>query len=602
MLDLIIRGGSVVDGTGAETRKADIGVKDGVITDIADQIETNAARTIDADGLIVTPGWVDIHTHYDGQATWDDELGPSSWHGVTTLVMGNCGVGFAPAKPDKHDWLIGLMEGVEDIPGAALSEGISWGWETFPEYMDTLETMPRSVDIAAHIPHGAVRAYVMGERGANNEAATAQDIAEMGKIVADGIRAGALGFSTSRTMLHLSKDGVPVPGTFANRDELIGIGRAMLEAGGGVFEMASDLTPAEEEFAWMRDLSRETGLPVTYALLQSPQDGESWRNMLAMTEAANDDGANVYAQIAVRPTGLVLGWESTINPFSFQPTYKDIAELPFAERLERLRDPKIREQIISEAPDFSDFMAEMQARGSGDGSDGLPPSSAIVMILTLGFDRMFRLADDNGACEYEPAPETSCAAEARRTGQDPKALVYDMLMENEGRGFVYLPLLNYTDFNFDHIHEMLQNERTVVSLSDGGAHCGVICDASFPTYLLTHWVRDRSRGSRITLEQAVKRQCHDTARLYGLTDRGTLEVGMRADINVIDFDGLHISPPEMVFDLPAGGRRMIQKATGYRHTFLNGVETFTDGVSTGAKPGKVIRGRQDIAAGTLAAE
>lgn len=601
MLDLIIRGGTVVDGTGSSARQADIGVKDGLIAEIADHIDTNAERVVEANGLIVAPGWVDIHTHYDGQATWDDELGPSAWHGVTTLVMGNCGVGFAPAKPDKHDWLIGLMEGVEDIPGAALAEGITWGWESFPEYLDELETMPRSVDIATHIPHGAVRAYVMGERGANNEAATPEDIKAMGEIVADGIRAGALGFSTSRTMLHLSKDGVPVPGTFANRDELIGIGEAMLEAGGGVFEMASDLTPAEEEFSWMRDLSRETGLPVTYALLQSPQEAESWRNMLTMTQAANDDGANVYAQIAVRPTGLVLGWESTINPFSFQPAYKEIAELPFEERIVKLRDPAVREQIISEAPDFSDFMAEIQAR-SQDDDGGLPPSSAIVMILTLGFDRMFRLADAAGHCEYEPAPETSCAAEAKRTGKDVKAIVYDMLMEDDGHGFVYLPLLNYTDFNFDHIHEMLQSDRTVVSLSDGGAHCGVICDASFPTYLLTHWVRDRSRGERISLEHAVKRQCHDTARLYGLTDRGTLETGMRADINIIDFDALKIDAPQMVFDLPAGGRRMIQRAQGYRHTFVSGVETFTDGQSTGAKPGRVIRGRQDTIRGTIAAE
>ena len=576
MYDLIIRGGMIVDGTGAPARRGEIGVKDGLIAEVSDKIDADAAREVDADGLLVSPGWVDIHTHYDGQATWDDELGPSAWHGVTTLVMGNCGVGFAPAKPDKHDWLIGLMEGVEDIPGAALAEGITWGWESFPEYLDVLETMPRSVDIATHIPHGAVRAYVMGERGANNEEATPEDIKAMGGIVAEGIRAGALGFSTSRTMLHLSKDGVPVPGTFANRDELIGIGKAMLDAGGGVFEMASDLTPAEEEFSWMRDLSRETGLPVTYALLQSPQEAESWRNMLAMTQAANDDGANVYAQIAVRPTGLVLGWESTINPFSFQPTYKEIAELPFEERIVKLRDPAVREQIISEAPDFSDFMAEMQAR-SQDDEGGLPPSSAIVMILTLGFDRMFRLADASGHCEYEPAPETSCAAEAKRTGKDVKAIVYDMLMEEDGHGFVYLPLLNYTDFNFDHIHEMLQSDRTVVSLSDGGAHCGVICDASFPTYLLTHWVRDRSRGERISLEHAVKRQCHDTARLYGLTDRGTLETGMRADINIIDFDALKIDAPQMVFDLPAGGRRMIQRAQGYRHTFVSGVETFTDG-------------------------
>ena len=602
MLDLIIRGGTVVDGTGAPARKADVAVSDGKVVEVSERIEADAAREVNANGLLVTPGWVDIHTHYDGQATWDDELGPSAWHGVTTLVMGNCGVGFAPAKPDKHEWLIGLMEGVEDIPGAALSEGITWGWESFEEYLDKLETMPRSVDVATHIPHGAVRAYVMGDRGANNEAATPEDIAAMGEIVANGIRAGALGFSTSRTMLHLSKDGVPVPGTFANRDELIGIGRAMLEAGGGVFEMASDLTPAEEEFAWMRDLSRETGLPVTYALLQNPLDADNWRNMLAMTQAANDDGANVYAQIAIRPTGLVLGWESTVHPFSFQPSYAAIAELPFAERLEKLRDPELRRAIISEEPDFSLSQAASRDEEERGEQEGLPAGNAIAMILTTGFDRMFRLADEAGKCEYEPAPETSVAAQASSAERNPREIVYDMLMENDGRGYVYLPLLNYTEFNFDHIHTMLQSDRTVLSLSDGGAHCGVICDASFPTYLLTHWVRDRSRGERISLESAVKQQCHDTARLYGLQDRGTLEPGMRADINIIDFDALEIAPPKMVFDLPAGGRRMIQTATGYRHTFLKGVETFTDGVSTGAKPGTVIRGPQELGGVAVAAE
>ncbi|MEO0981710.1 MAG: amidohydrolase family protein [Pseudomonadota bacterium] len=600
MFDLIIRGGTVVDGTGAPQRIADVAVKDGRVAQIADTIEGEASREVDAAGQLVTPGWVDIHTHYDGQATWDDELGPSAWHGVTTLVMGNCGVGFAPAKPDRHDWLIGLMEGVEDIPGAALSEGITWGWESFSEYLDTLEGMPRSVDIATHIPHGAVRAYVMGERGANNEAATPDDIEKMGAIVADGIRAGALGFSTSRTMLHRSKDGVPVPGTFANRDELIGIGRAMLEAGGGVFEMASDLTPAEEEFAWMKDLSRETGLPVTYALLQNPMDAGSWKTMLAMTQAANDDGANVYAQIAIRPTGLVLGWESTVHPFSFQPAYQAIAELPFAERLAKLKDPAVRAAIISEEPDFT--LSQSAQNERDEDQPGLPAGNAIAMILAMGFDRMFRLADETGKCEYEPAAEDSVAAQAAASGENPRAIVYDMLMEADGRGYVYLPLLNYAEFNFDHIHEMLQSDRTVLSLSDGGAHCGVICDASFPTYLLTHWVRDRSRGGRISLEAAVKRQCHDTARLYGLEDRGTLEPGMRADINVIDFDALEIDPPQMAFDLPAGGRRMIQRAQGYKHTFVAGVETFADGVSTGAKPGGVIRGPQSAPQAAIAAE
>jgi N-acyl-D-amino-acid deacylase len=579
MFDLIIRNGTVVDGAGAERRKADVAVKNGVIVKVAPAIPERAAREVDATGLVVAPGWVDIHTHYDGQATWDDELGPSAWHGVTTLVMGNCGVGFAPVKPDKHDWLIALMEGVEDIPGAALAEGITWGWESFPEYLDALEKMPRSVDVVAQIPHGAVRAYVMGER-ANDQTATAADVARMAEIVEDGMRAGALGFSTSRTILHRAKDGVPVPGTFAGAEELIGIAEAMGKAGHGVFEMASDMAPAPQEFAWMRELSRSTGVPVTFAMLQSPMHPNGWRELLHMANAANDDGANVYAQIAIRPTGLVLGWESTVNPFSFQPSYQAIAHLPIKERLERLRDPEIRARIIAERPPIEGELAVLR------------------MILAQGFDRMFRLMTPTGP-DYEPAPDASVAALAARTGQDPRALVYDMLMEKDGRGYVYLPLLNYAEFNFDHIHEMLQSDRTVLSLSDGGAHCGVICDASFPTYLLTHWVRDRSRGARITLEQAVKRQCADTARLYGMHDRGVLAPGMRADINVIDFDALGIDAPEIVYDLPAGGRRLIQRAKGYRHTFVAGVETFRDGVSTGAKPGRLVRGTQK--APTLAA-
>jgi N-acyl-D-aspartate/D-glutamate deacylase len=570
--DLIIRNGTVVDGTGAERRIADVAVKNGLVAKVAPAIAEKAAREIDAKGLLVAPGWVDIHTHYDGQVTWDDELGPSAWHGVTTLVMGNCGVGFAPVKPDKHAWLIALMEGVEDIPGAALAEGIKWSWETFPEYLDALEKMPRSLDVAAQIPHGAVRAYVMGER-ANDRLATRADIDAMAEIVEEGMRAGALGFSTSRTILHRAKDGVPVPGTWAGADELEAIAAAMGRAGHGVFELASDMAPAADEFAWMRRIAASTGVPLTFGMLQSPLQPNAWREMLKLANAANDEGANLYAQIAIRPTGLVLGWESTVNPFTFQPSYQAIAHLPVKERLERLRDPDVRARSIAERPPIEGELAVLR------------------MILAQGFDRMFRLMTATGP-DYEPAPDASVAAEAKRTGKDPRAIVYDMLMEDNGRGYVYLPLLNYAEFNFDHIHEMLQSDRTVLSLSDGGAHCGVICDASFPTYLLTHWVRDRSRGGRITLEQAIKRQCHDTARLYGLADRGTLTPGQRADINVIDFERLAIDAPEIVYDLPAGGRRLIQRARGYRHTFVAGQETFRDGKSTGAKPGKLIRGVQ----------
>lgn len=579
MHDLIIRGGTVVDGTGAAARQADIAISNGVITHVG-TVTGEAKREIDASGQLVTPGFVDIHTHYDGQVTWDPLLTPSCWHGVTTAVMGNCGVGFAPARPDKHDWLIELMEGVEDIPGAALAEGIKWNWETFPEYMDSLDKQERVLDVATQVPHGSVRAYVMGERGAKNEAANADDIAAMARIVREGVEAGALGFSTSRTMLHLSKDGEPVPGTFANKAELMGIGRALGEAGHGVFEMASDMTPAEEEFMWMKELSAETGLPVTYALLQSPVDSEKWRDMLALTDEARKQGANVTAQIACRPTGLVLGWQSTIHPFITRASYVKIADLPFAERLLELKKPEVRAAILADTP-----------RDMGP----------LGMIMTQGFDRMFRLEND-GHLEYEPRAEDSVAALAKSTGQDPAAIVYDMLMENDGRGYIYLPLLNYAKFNFDHIHEMMQHPATVLSLSDGGAHCGVICDASFPTYMLTHWVRDRARGARLSLEQVVKMQTHDTARLYGLNDRGTLAVGMKADVNVIDLEALRILPPEMVFDLPANGRRMIQKAEGYRATIVSGAVTFENGKATGEMPGKLVRGPQAARPASVAAE
>lgn len=579
MHDLVIRGGLVVDGTGAKGRVADVVIDNGLVTEVG-TVAAKGKREIDATGLVVTPGWVDIHTHYDGQVTWDPLISPSCWHGVTTVVMGNCGVGFAPAKPDKHDWLIELMEGVEDIPGAALAEGIQWNWETFPEYMDSLDRQQRVLDVATQVPHGSVRAYVMGERGARNEAATDEDIAAMAKIVEEGIAAGALGFSTSRTMLHLSKDGEPVPGTFANKAELMGIGRALGAAGHGVFEMASDMTPAEEEFNWMKELSAETGLPVTYALLQSPVDADKWRHMLALTDEARKQGANVTAQIACRPTGMVLGWQSTVHPFITYPAYREIAGLPFAERLEKLKDPAVKARILAGKP------REMGTLGA---------------ILTQGYDRMFRL-EQGETLDYEPAAEDSVAAQAKREGRNPAEIVYDMLMEKDGRGYIYLPLLNYARFNFDHIHEMMQHPATVLSLSDGGAHCGVICDASFPTYMLTHWVRDRARGPRLPLEQVVRMQTHDTARLYGLNDRGVIAPGMKADINVIDLDKLRILPPEMVFDLPAEGRRMIQRAEGYRATIVSGAVTFEDGNSTGEMPGRLVRGPQRQRSTVQAAE
>ncbi len=573
MHDLVIRGGQVVDGTGGEARQADLAISGDRIVEVG-QVSGQGRREIDASGHIVTPGWVDIHTHYDGQVTWDPQLSPSCWHGVTTLVMGNCGVGFAPARPDRHDWLISLMEGVEDIPGSALAEGIRWGWESFPEYLDVIDRMPRVLDVAAQAPHGSIRAYVMGERGARNEVATPEDISAMAAIVREALDAGAVGFSTSRTQLHRAKDGEPVPGTFAGADELLGIGEAMAEAGHGVFEMASDLTPALDEFAWMKALALRTGRPVTYALLQSPlQDPlaqESWREMLRLTSEARAQGAPIVAQIACRPTGLVLGWQSTVHPFMTRPSYMAIADLPFAERLMRLKDPQVRAAILAETP---------------------PPMPGLGMILMSGYDRMFRLEKD-GVLDYEPPAEASVAAEARRTGKSPDAIVYDMLMEKDGRGYIYLPLLNYAKFNFDHILEMMGHDATVLSLSDGGAHCGVICDASFPTYMLSYWTRDRRRGPTLPLEKVVSMQTRDTARLYGFKDRGLLRPGMKADVNLIDYDALSICAPEMVFDLPAQGRRMIQKARGYRATIVSGQVTFEHGEATGAMPGRLVRGRR----------
>ncbi len=567
MHDLVIRGGTVVDGTGVAPRLADVAVDGGLISKVG-AVEARGRREIDAKGLLVTPGWVDIHTHYDGQVTWDPYLSPSCWHGVTTVVMGNCGVGFAPARPDRHEWLISLMESVEDIPGSALAEGIKWDWETFPEYMDSIDRKQLVLDVATQAPHGSIRAYVMGERGARNEVATPADIAEMAKITREALEAGALGFSTSRTQLHRAKDGEPVPGTFAGADEMVGIGKALGEAGHGVFEMASDMAIPEDEFAWMKQFAAASGLPLTFGMLQSPGQPEKWRDLLRLTEEARAEGAQITAQIACRPTGMVLGWQSTVHPFVRKAAYRAIAALPFAERLVHLKDPAVREAILSEVT---------------------PPPPGIGALLTHNFGNMFRLERD-GRLDYEPREQDSIGSEAAIAGVDPQVMIYDMLMENDGRGYIYLPLLNYAKFNFDHIAEMMNNPATILSLSDGGAHCGVICDASFPTYMLSYWVRDRSRGERLPLEKVVAMQTRDTARLYGMNDRGMLAPGLKADINIIDFERLNILAPEMIFDLPAAGRRLVQRAEGYRATVVSGVVTFEDGVATGKLPGKLVRG------------
>lgn len=575
--DLIIRGGTIVDGTGAERFTGDVAIKDGLIAAVG-TVSGDATREIDAAGKIVAPGFVDIHTHYDGQATWDQEMAPSSWHGVTTVVMGNCGVGFAPAKPDRHEWLISLMEGVEDIPGTALSEGITWDWETFPEYLDALEKLPRTVDIGTHVPHGAVRAYVLGEREQPGAVPTAEDIAEMSRIVEEGVRAGALGFSTSRTVLHKSVDGELVPGTTATPEELVAIGKAMgraKDAGGhAVFEMASDLQRDWNEFEWMGRLSREAGIPVTFAALESIAKEMPLKEQIATMRAENDNGANIVAQIALRGNGIIMAWQGTVNPFAFRPSWQAIKDLPWAEQKAKLLDPAFKAQLLSEANDYSEAPKDI---------------IGVVMVITQGWALQYEMDPD---FDYEPDASASVNARAQAAGISPQEYAYDMLCRDDGTGFIYLPILNYADGNLDFLHPLQHADDTVNSLSDGGAHCGTICDAASPTFMLEHWVRDRKRGDRITLENAIKRQCRDTAVLYGLEDRGVIAPGFLADINVIDMDRLKLGRPWLAFDLPAGGKRLLQKADGYVCTIKSGAVTFEEGKWTGATPGGLIRGPQ----------
>jgi N-acyl-D-aspartate/D-glutamate deacylase len=547
-----------------------VAVDAGLITTIGSDIG-KGRKEIDANGKFVTPGFVDVHTHYDGQATWDSEMAPSSWHGVTTVVMGNCGVGFAPAKPDKHNWLIGLMEGVEDIPGTALAEGMTWDWETFPEYMDALARRPRTIDVATHVPHGAVRAYVMGERGAKNEAPTEADIARMAEIVEEGLRAGALGFSTSRTAVHKSVDGELVPGTTATKAELIAIGQAMSRAGHGVFELASDMKRSWNEFEWMGEISREFGVPVTFSAVKTPGQELALEEQLNEMEKQNVKGAKIVAQIALRGIGVIMAWQGTVHPFRFRPAWREIANLPWEEQLARLKDPAVKERMITEPNRF-------------------PPTdvSMLLHVIAGGWSMQYEMGPD---FNYEPAQSESIMARAAAAGVSGESFAYDLLMQDDGKGFIYFPIINYQDGNLDFLKDLQLRHDTVTGLSDGGAHCGTICDAAAGTFALQHWVRDRA-GERIPIELAVKRQCRDTALLYSMEDRGILAPGYLADINVIDLDALKLGKPWIAFDLPAGGKRLLQKADGYCYTIKSGQVTFKDGVMQGPMPGVVIRGPQ----------
>lgn len=573
MFDLIIRNANIVDGSGNSAFNGDVGVSGERIVEVGGKLGP-AKQEINADGLMLTPGWVDVHTHYDGQATWDPYLTPSCWHGVTTTVMGNCGVGFAPADPTKHDWLIGLMEGVEDIPGTALAAGIEWSWETFPEYLDALDRKTYAMDIAAQVPHGAVRAYVMGERGASDIAANAQERAAMADIVKQAIMAGAVGFTTSRTVLHRSVDGELVPGTEADAAELLTIAEGMRYAGAAVFEVASDLAPESKEFAWMDRIIDEMNCPVTYACVQNDEDPDQWKRLVDYAAAR---GPGMYPQVAIRPPGMLMCLEGS-HPFVARPSYRAIAHLPVRERAREMLKPERREQILNEATGHSARLLRLLF------IEGKEMQSSIS-----NYDRIFWLGDPP---DYEPAPELSMTAIAAREGISPEAAAYDRLLERDGKAFLYTPLFNYHAGNYDAAKEMMCHPNTILGISDGGAHCGMICDASAPTYLLTHWVRDRDRGERMSLEQAIRMQTRDTAELYGFRDRGMIAPGMRADFNLIDFAALALPSPEMIYDLPASGQRLIQRATGYHATVMRGRVTFENGEPTGALPGRLIRGRQ----------
>jgi N-acyl-D-aspartate/D-glutamate deacylase len=573
MLDRIIKGGRVVDGTGAPAFTADVGVADGRIVAVGKL--TDAAReTIDADGLVVAPGWVDIHTHYDGQATWDQRLSPSADHGVTTALFGNCGVGFAPARPDKRDWLIGLMEGVEDIPGSALSEGIVWEWETFPEYLDALSRKAYALDVGAHMAHGAVRAYVMGDRGARNEAASPDDIAQMARLVLEAQAAGAFGLSTSRTIVHKAVDGEPVPGTFAAVDELMGLAAAIAESGHGLLEWApagvtgEDLLEPAKEMARMYEISTRTGCPITFLCFQIEGAPEFWREQLAECARARAAGGRLTAQVSPRTAGMVVNLRGSRHPFVHTPTWKSLSALPFAERIARLRaDANLRRTMALEGA--HNLTGALQHSGFGS------------------WEKTFALA----GLDYEPGPDESIRAMAAQQGRDPRETALDLMLEQEGETFVLSHLMNYSYGDLSPSYTMLQDPNTVASGSDGGAHVSVIADVGMPTFLLTHWLRDRKRGPTLPLEHLVKKQTADTAALYGLADRGRLQPGLRADINLIDLGALRLHEPELVHDLPTGAARLKQGADGYVATLVAGAATRLDGEDTGERPGRLVRSR-----------
>lgn len=570
MSELVIRHASIIDGTGGPAHRGDVVVSEGIITDVTEAgraATAHARRVIEADGLLLTPGFVDVHTHYDAQVSWDPYLTPSSWHGVTTAIMGNCGVGFAPAHPDRHQWLIELMEGVEDIPGSAMTEGMNWDWETFPQYLDAVERQPRALDIGTQIAHGPLRAYVMGDRGAANEPATDHDLAAMADLVREAMRAGALGFSTSRTPIHRSKTGELVPGTTAAHRELFAIGDAMADAGHGLLQYSPEhVVLLVQEWEWMREFARRTGLTVSVNLNQDDRAPDLWREVLAALDQARHDGLPLVAQVAGRSIGILMCLHGSVHPLLFHPAYAEVATLDMADRLAALADPERRRRLIEDLP-----------------ADGLLKSAVLEKA-----DRMWCVSGAD--IDYEPAASTSIAAQAAARNVSVMEIIVDHLTSREGHGMIYAPFFNYAYGDLSMTEQLLSHPATRNGLSDAGAHCGAICDGGMPTFMLTHWGRDRRRGPTLALEHLVHRQTRQTALLHGLADRGVVAPGFRADLNLIDFDALGFDQPSMAFDLPAHGRRLVQRGRGYVATFVNGVQTVDRDEFTGELPGRLIRG------------
>lgn len=565
MYDLIIKNGTVYDGTGEKPFFADVAIKGNKIAAIGN-LEESSKEVIDAKGKIVSPGFVDIHTHYDGQVTWDPYLRPSTYHGVTTVVMGNCGVGFSPCKPEERDWLISLMEGVEDIPGTALHEGINWQWESFPEYLDTLEDKPLAIDVGTQIPHGAVRAYVMGQRGIDREEASQEEIEQMSQIVKEAIEAGAFGFSTSRTEKHKDSSGALTPSITAHKNELVSIAKSLGEIKSGVLQGISDFYDFETEFDIFKEMSKSSGRPISITVEQMDQRPDWWHQLLDGIEEAQADGINMYGQVPPRATGINMGLTATLNPFTFYPSFYELSQKSLEEKVATMKDPAFKEKLLSEEP--------------------VSIGNPLVDEITQSFNKMFKLGEP---ANYEPEPESSFEAIAKRQNISPQEVAYDCLLEKEGRALIYHPLFNYLPGNLDYVETMLNHPYSISGLGDAGAHCGAISDASFPTTLIQHWGRDRKRGKKIPLEKLISMQTLETSRLLGIKDRGVLKEGYKADINVIDFENLTLHEPEVLYDLPAGGRRLVQRASGYEYTIVSGQIAFKDGESTGVLNGRLIR-------------